>query len=220
MKKRTMVLATGGILSAIAVLIGVALELQWLRLIAKPPIMLALMAWIWPAPGRYARWVLVGLAFSIAGGLLLEIDGLFLAGLIAFLLAHLAYIRAYLAKSRRPALGSTIPFFLYGGAVYFYLWPGLGPMAIPVAIYILAICTMMWRAAACLGADSTSTRLEWAALVGAILFAFSDTLIGAFAFRAPLPALNYPILLLYWIGQLGIVYSARPELARQDRSPG
>ena len=150
--------------------------------------------------------------FAIFGGLLLEFPGLFLAGLIAFLLGHLAYIGAYLKHTNRLSILRAAPFFLYGVGIYVLLWPGLGEMALPVGIYILVICAMMWRAAACLGSKGQPTRGEWASLIGAILFALSDSLIGIAAFHTPLEWLSYPILIFYWIGQLGITYSAiEPE---------
>jgi uncharacterized membrane protein YhhN len=124
------------------------------------------------------------------------------------LLAHLAYIAAYIKDTRRLALWRSIPFFGYGLVVYALLWPGLDVMAIPVGIYILVISTMMWRAAARLGSHGAPTQGEWIALVGAILFALSDTLIGVAAFLNPLVWLTYPILILYWTGQIGIAYSA------------
>lgn len=197
-----------GLAAAIAVLVGVAADLLWLRLLAKPVIILAMIAWVWPYKSRYQQWLIIGLVFSILGGLLLEVPGLFLAGLIAFLLAHLAYMGAYFKDTCSWALGRAIPFFLYGAAAYALLWPGLKGMALPVGIYILAISTMMWRAAARLGSRGTPTRGEWLALIGAILFALSDTLIGVVAFLNPLAWLTYPILILYWVGQAGIAYSA------------
>jgi len=197
-----------GIISATLVLVGVAADFLWLRLVAKPFIIVAMIAWVWPFRSGYQQWIIAGLLFSILGGLLLEWPGLFLAGLIAFLLGHLAYIGAYLKATRRVSLWRAIPFFLYGLGIYALLWPGLESMAVPVGIYILAICAMMWRAAACLGSAGQPTRGEWAALIGAILFALSDSLIGISAFLNPLAWLTYPILILYWMGQLGIAYSA------------
>lgn len=197
-----------GLIGVALVLIGVATDLLWLRLLSKPFIILALIAWIWPYKSRYQQWIIVGLVFSILGGLLLEVDGLFLAGLIAFLLAHLAYITAYLKDTRHLAFWRAIPFFIYGWMVYALLWPGLGMMALPVGFYILTISTMMWRACARLGLHGTPTPGEWAALMGAILFALSDTLIGMTAFLNPVAWLTYPILILYWAGQVGIAYSA------------
>ena len=41
---------------------------------------------------------------------------------------------------------------------------------------------------------------------GAILFAASDTLIAFDRFHAPIVGVRYPIMLLYWAGQLGIAW--------------
>ncbi len=200
-----------GMTAAVLVLIGVAADLLWLRLVGKPFILLAMIACIWPYKSRYQQWIIVGLIFSILGGLLLELPGLFLAGLIAFLLAHLAYIGAYLQITHHPESLWMIPFILYGMGIFALLWPGLGEMVIPVGFYILVICVMMWRAAACLGSKGPPTRGEWSALIGAILFALSDSLIGIVAFLNPIVWLSYPILILYWLGQSGITYSAREK---------
>jgi len=62
----------------------------------------------------------------------------------------------------------------------------------------------MWRAAARVGHSGRSRRDGWLALLGAILFGMSDTLIGLDRFHAPIPGVRYPIILLYWAGQLGI----------------
>jgi uncharacterized membrane protein YhhN len=48
----------------------------------------------------------------------------------------------------------------------------------------------------------------WAA-AGAILFGLSDTLLAFDRFRGEIPHARYPIILLYWAGQIGIARSAR-----------
>jgi uncharacterized membrane protein YhhN len=69
---------------------------------------------------------------------------------------------------------------------------------------MLAIGTMMWRAAARWG-DHPAAK---AAVIGAILFGLSDTLIAVDRFRTPLPRAPFAIILLYWAGQAGIAASA------------
>ena len=81
--------------------------------------------------------------------------GLFLPGLLAFLAAHVAYVAAFLSADRRPALGRALPFLAWGLGAFALLRPGLGPMAVPVAVYVAVICTMMWRAAARVGSPGT-----------------------------------------------------------------
>jgi len=98
----------------------------------------------------------------------------------------------------------AIPFALWGSAVCALLWPRLGPLRLPVALYVAVICAMMWRAAAQVGPAG-----GWTALLGALLFAASDTLIAFDRFQAPITLVRYPIMALYWAGQLLLALSSR-----------
>lgn len=196
---------------ALAFLVGRALELDWLCFWSKPIPVLALLYWLRGFPaGAYRRWIGTGLWLSLAGDILLEWPAdLFVFGLGAFLLAHLAYLRAYLLDTRRlaplPLLAAAIT-----GAVIFSLLAsgGLGALLVPVACYALAISAMLWRALARLGTgvDRRSAQL---AAIGAVLFVLSDSLIGINRFVAPFDAASYLIILSYWLGQWGIAASAR-----------
>jgi uncharacterized membrane protein YhhN len=77
-------------------------------------------------------------------------------------------------------------------------------MRVPVLVYAVVICTMMWRAAVTVG-----TPGGWAALCGAVLFAASDTLIALHRFHTSIGDARALILPLYWAGQLLIAASAR-----------
>jgi uncharacterized membrane protein YhhN len=140
----------------------------------------------------------------VAGDVLLEFPGLFVAGLGAFLGAHLFYAAAFLTVTRRPALLMALPFLVWLGIVYGTIRPGLGGMTAPVTVYVTAIGAMMWRAAAMRGPGALAPAL------GAVLFGLSDTLIGLDRFHAPIPGVRYPIILLYWAGQCGIALSVPP----------
>jgi alkenylglycerophosphocholine hydrolase len=182
-----------------------------LGLLAKGLPVIALLFWLRLAPaGLYRRWIGIGLLFSLAGDLLLAWpDDLFVFGLGAFLLAHLAYLRAYLSDSRRPALPSLLLALVVGGAMFAVLArAGLGQLLIPVACYVTAICLMLWRALARLGAPGLHPRSTWLAAAGALLFAFSDSLIGISRFVVAFDAAPYAIILTYWLGQWGITASA------------
>lgn len=182
-----------------------------LGLLAKGLPVIALLFWLRLAPaGLYRRWIGIGLLFSLAGDLLLAWpDDLFVFGLGAFLLAHLAYLRAYLSDSRRPALPSLLLALVVGGAMFAVLArAGLGQLLIPVACYVTAICLMLWRALARLGAPGLQARSTWLAAAGALLFAFSDSLIGISRFVVAFDAAPYAIILTYWLGQWGITASA------------
>jgi uncharacterized membrane protein YhhN len=133
------------------------------------------------------------------------VPGHFVAGLAAFLCAHLAYTAAFLREERRLRLVRALPFALWLLAAFAWVRPGLGEMTVPVVAYMLAIGSMMWRAAARWGDHPGAT----AALLGAILFGLSDTLIAIDRFRAPIPgAPAFAIIVLYWAGQAGIAASA------------
>ncbi len=210
-----------GLAAAALYLLGLALPSPPLRLAAKAVPVLCLAAWVAACGSEtLSRLVVAGLLFSAAGDLLLEL-GRFLPGLAAFLVAHLAYALAFLSETRRSALPWAVPFALYGISVYLFLLPGLGPQAGPVLVYTAAICTMLWRAGARVEAAFGSRRARFG-LAGALLFAASDTLIALDRFHAPLSEARYPIILLYWLGQLGIAASALsgPRAADFDISSG
>jgi uncharacterized membrane protein YhhN len=150
-----------------------------------------------------ARAVIGGLIVSSVGDVLLE-RGLFIPGLLAFLVAHLAYVAGFWSDSRRPAWLRALPFALWGVTFFEFLAPGLGPVTVPVGIYVAAIVAMMWRAAA--RVENTHGRAV-AGLLGAIAFGLSDTLVAWGRFREALPWAAVPIMLLYWAGQAGIAHS-------------
>jgi uncharacterized membrane protein YhhN len=103
-----------------------------------------------------------------------------------------------------------VPFLLWGAAGFALLAPVLGALVWPVLVYVLAICVMMWRAAARVGATGARRREEWFALCGAVAFGASDTLLALSRFLTPWPDAPYIVMLLYWAGQAGIARSARP----------
>ena len=179
-----------------------------LWLVIKPLPVLALTLWVLRASrSAYRNRLAAGLALSLAGDVLIERS--FVAGLAAFLLAHVAYAMAFLAETRRPLLLRAVPIAAYGAGMTALLWPRLGDLRLPVLAYVLAICTMVWRAAARVGHTGAPRPGEWAALAGAVLFALSDTVIALDRFHSPIAGAQLPIILLYWAGQAGIALSAR-----------
>jgi uncharacterized membrane protein YhhN len=202
-------LALVGVAAVLAYFIGLAFDFAALRVAVKPLPVLCLAVWAASGGTRSARLLSGGLLLSALGDLLLEGPDLFAAGLGAFLLAHLLYAAAFVQRGRGLHALRALPFAGYGAALFAILRPGLGALVVPVAAYVAAICVMMWRAAAALA--SAAPRIARPALGGALMFAASDTLIGLDRFRAPIPGVRYPIMLLYWLGQAGIALSARRE---------
>ncbi len=121
--------------------------------------------------------ILTGLVLSALGDLLLIGAGrwLFLAGIAAFGLAHLAYAGAFAIGGLAlgwPALaagGATL-----GAGAYFLarLRKGMGAMAAPVILYTVIIAAMVALSVAHHGAVGTNESARLAA--GAVAFAASD----------------------------------------------
>jgi len=194
-----------GLAGVVAYLVGLALHAPTLRLVAKPlPVMCLAVAVAGSGRDGYRRLIAAGLLACLAGDVLLELPGRFLPGLVAFLIGHLFYIAAFLTYARRPGLARGLPFAVWAGVAYARLAPGLGDMTLPVAVYVVVIGIMMWRAAACVGQAEPAPLAEWSGLAGAVLFGLSDTLIAFDRFHAPIAGVRYPIILLYWLGQAGI----------------
>ena len=87
-------------------------------------------------------------------------------------------------------------------------------MRAPILLYTIAIMIMMWRATALVADQQRPTRYDWCAILGAVSFGFSDTLIALDRFHAALSGVRVPIILTYWVGQGLIAASAlRPAPA-------
>jgi alkenylglycerophosphocholine/alkenylglycerophosphoethanolamine hydrolase len=205
---RGRILAGIGITAALLFFVGWKLDLPWLRLLAKPLPALVLAGWVLLCNDRaLGRLVSIGLVVSALGDLLLE-AGRFLPGLVAFLGAHLAYLAAFLSDERRLRLLRLAPFAAWTASIFPILHSGLGDMTVPVAVYVGVITIMMWRAAARVGSPATPRLAARLGIAGAIAFGASDTLIALDRFAQPIPGVQLPILVLYWLGQWGIAASA------------
>ena len=154
-----------------------------------------------------APWPLVAaLALSALGDACLAQEGeiSFLAGLGSFLLAHIAYAVIFFTRGSGweaasiVVLAAIIVFSLAYGS--FLVWKA-GQLAVPVAIYVLAIAVMGFGAATYGGL----------VLLGAACFMASDAILGAEKFVLAddhkLLNLSAPaIWILYFAGQALILY--------------
>jgi uncharacterized membrane protein YhhN len=138
-----------------------------------------------------------GLATSALADLLIEFS--FLAGLGAFLVAHLFYIAAFTATQPRFSGLRLLPFAAWAVLVLPVLASRAGSLALAVCLYGVVIFVMMWRAAAAV--EGPRWNASVLGLVGAILFGVSDTLLGYSRFVASLPASNVLIMGTYWAAQ-------------------
>ncbi len=127
----------------------------------------------------YGRFVFLGLVFSWMGDTLLigKTQAFFLAGLAAFLLAHAAYIAAFVVKgiNARWAMAAAVPIALLAVIVSAWLAPNLSPtLVLPVRIYTALISLMVIAAIGTRGRDASILIL-----VGALLFFMSDLSVAA-----------------------------------------
>ena len=183
-------------------LVGLALDLFWLKLLTKPWLVVALAVAVWRQAGAGAgQRIAWGLLAGAVGDVCLALPHAFLPGMIAFAIGHGLYVAAFLQWNRAPALLLLAPVSLYAGTGLWLMLPGAGALALPLLIYIVVIAAMIWRAAACALQPQENLLLRWGPLAGALLFGLSDTLIGIHRFAQPLPGAAFAIILTYWAGQ-------------------
>lgn len=171
----------------------------------KPFLMPALAATVVLAGGRrFGRpgvLLVVALVFSALGDIALlgESSGAFIAGLSAFLLAHLAYIAIFTGSggTGRPRWWS-VAFVAWFAVLMVILVPHLGVLLVPVVGYGGVIAVMA----------ITATRWSPLVRVGATLFLFSDSVLAVNRF-VPDVGLWEPglvIMLAYIAGQALIAW--------------
>ena len=193
----------------------------WLHYACKPlaTVLLLLLAVraMSPVSARYRGTILLGLGFSLLGDifLMLPVD-LFLAGLGAFLLAHLCYMGAFFAGTdARTRLVSIVPFAVFGVANLIGLLPRLeSAMRMPVIAYVIALLLMAGFALARArslrareGAASAVAASARLAAIGAVLFVVSDTLLAWDRFGGGIPLASLWVLATYFSAQWYIARS-------------
>ena len=155
-----------------------------------------------PAPSaRYRGLIAAGLLCSLAGDvLLLWPESLFVAGLAAFLVAHLCYLTALRGDGgARPDLVLLAPLVIVAAAVLTAIWGGLGSLRLPVVVYVAVIVAMWWTAIA--RWRTAGSRSAALAAAGATAFVVSDGLLALNRFREPLPLAALLVLGPYYLAQ-------------------
>jgi len=172
-----------------------------LLFIFKPLTTLLIIAVGWRAP----VWIRVGLVCSLGGDVALMFAGGFVPGLVAFLLAHLAYLRAFTQVRRFGAWWSAfVGYGVLAVVLLAWLWPGVpAELRMPVLVYVACLASMAAQAAV-VGwrARGTVFGHEDALLaLGGALFLFSDSCIAFNKFAGPLPTAAALVLPTYWAAQ-------------------
>lgn len=150
------------------------------------------------SPG-YQHWIVAALVLSLAGDVCLMFPGnrWFLAGLGSFLVAHGAFAAAFLQGVSAPEPpGWLAAIVFYAGALLFVLVPRAGPLKLPVLLYCGALAALVFTAAARHAAFDDAASLR--ALLGALLFMVSDSLLGWRRFVSAFRGAQALILSTYW----------------------
>jgi uncharacterized membrane protein YhhN len=165
------------------------------------------------APTLVRAATLLALALSLAGDVLLMIPGdLFVAGLVAFLLAHAAYVVAF--NPTPPPLIATLVAAAIVAGIGVRLFTrlragmagrGLDRLAVPVAVYAVVIGAMVVSAAVTLARPDWSTGRALLAVSGAVTFYASDTMIAWSRFLGPVPGGRVSVMVTYHLGQIALV---------------
>lgn len=187
--------------------VGLASDNEALRVATKPLPVLALAAAVWATHPRtrYRTLVATALLFGSAGDLLLELD-LFEIGLGSFLIGQIIYISAFLGDTKLLKPIPALTFLVWGVGLTWALADGAGDLLVPVALYAVALCTMMWRSVARLGAVPVVTGVSTA--VGALLFGISDSMIAIDRFGTDITGARWWIMITYWAAQGLIAFGA------------
>jgi alkenylglycerophosphocholine hydrolase len=225
------ILLVVGLIAALIFIVGMWANLPAVELITKGIPVLCLIIWLFKLPrDRFANLIMIGLIISLVADLVMQWDkALFLPGLLIFLVAQIVYSVAFIGVSRRGSWLRLLPFAVWGGVAFLILNPYLADLQLPVMAYIVAIVVMMWRAAALMGAQGRVETFELIALVGAIAFGLSDTLLAfnrfiwhgtltMFSIQESAPFISTLVIILYWLGQLGIALAAGWEAKDRART--
>ena len=208
------------LLLAIADWIALAKGWRKANYILKPAVMLAILAWLGQVGGYsgWLTWFALGILFSLAGDIFLILPGkLFLAGLVAFLLAHLSYTIGF-NPSLPPFFNLTsltlaVMIGLPAFEVYRQISAGFrassqNKLALALLGYVIALSLMTWSALLTLVRDDWQTAPALLVSAGAILFLLSDTLLALGKFVSPIKNGQLKTMITYHLGQILIVLGA------------
>jgi uncharacterized membrane protein YhhN len=205
-------------LALIADLIGIYLKNEMLVYIAKPLIVISLIAYFLTATRKiengFIKIIVSALFFSWLGDLALMFDSFdqrsFLIGLLAFLIAHVAYIR-FFSIARAGEKIKLKPVLILVVAVYYaglisFLYNHLNEMKIPVIVYGLIISIMFLLALHMLFIKNKEAGKLL--MLGALLFVTSDSILAINKFYQSFEMAGILIMLTYGLAQLFITIGA------------
>ena len=192
---------------------------QKIEYFAKPATMVFLIIWFiiqaHPDWSWLSLFVTLGLTFSLAGDIFLMLPSKwFLAGLIAFLLGHIAYI----CGLNLDGIGFYWQYLLFAAVILAVATPIFlrlrkalvakqnERLVIPVMMYVIVISIMVFSASTNLFKPEWSNQAGLLVTVGATLFFISDALLAWNRFVKPLPQGRLISIVPYHLAQYFIAF--------------
>lgn len=184
-----------------------------LRWFTKPLLMPLLAAAFYVATvnkkGRMFWFILAALFLSWAGDLFLQMNNLFIPGLISFLLAHVFYILYFLSIHPgkkglfqfQPLIG--LPVLIYIVLFLYFLYPFLDALKIPVTVYGITIGSMLLMSLHVRRKTSDAAATYF--FTGAFLFVISDSVLAVNLFAVKHVLLSLCVMITYASAQYFIV---------------
>lgn len=184
---------------------------KWLFYITKAAPILLMSAIIFSQPyplDHYAIWIGIGLLVSSIGDFyLMQPKDKFLQGLIAFLVAHIAYSGAFFNHIETiNNYWVLISLLALGTIIYLLLLPDLANAKISVAVYTTVIMLMAWGAIE----YWMLARIPSAgyAMLGALTFVVSDLVLAVDRFRSSSRFSRHVVMITYYTAQALLTLSA------------
>jgi len=196
-------------------LAAISFGVEELRWASKPALTLLLLAHLIVStpPGlRDARLFGLGLLFACAADIVLLVDGTtaFLVGMGLFALMQIAYFTVFIRLGSLPTLRrrliASICYGVFWLAANAVLWPQLGNLAVPIAVYSLLLVAMAAEAAS----------LNRLAAAGGLLFAVSDLVLGLGVAGIDFPLQAQTVMATYAAAQLLLTLGTIKALPLKD----
>jgi len=206
------------VVAIFADLIGIYLKNDILVYVAKPLIVITLIFYFLSATkGIQSDLIIIiirALTFSWLGDVVLMFDSfnknIFLIGLLAFLFAHLIYIRFFslvrMGEKIKLKPGLILLVVVYYSGLIYLLFNDLHDMKIPVLVYGIVISIMFLLALHMLFIKNKEAGKLM--MFGALLFIASDSILAVNKFYEPFEYAGIAIMLTYGIAQLLITLGA------------
>ncbi|MBS1846876.1 MAG: lysoplasmalogenase [Actinobacteria bacterium] len=196
------VAAVGAVANWWAVSVG-RRRIEW---VTKPGVMVALIVaaiLVDPVDATVRAWVIAGLVFSLAGDVFLMLPReRFVEGLGSFLVAHVAYIVAFVLSATSwtgasvGAAAAIVALALVGRPIVSAVRRDRPALAWPVVAYMAVISSMVVAAFA--------TARPWP-IVGSLVFFASDGILATNKFVRSLPGARFSIMSTYHVAQFCFV---------------